>query len=112
VGRHFSEAPPACHGMCDVCAASGRSVERRDESAAGVDVLAALEAVRSPDKRATLLQILDRWRPPKACPAVRLSVCPSVCLSRMPLAPPPARLPRPWSTMARVQLCQWPLRRS
>ena len=65
--RHFGEAPSACNSMCDVCAAAcdAHAVERRDISAAALAVVRTLAEWPSAEKRATLIQLIDRWRASK-----------------------------------------------
>lgn len=65
--RHFGEAPPPCSSMCDVCSASasGHAPERRDISAAALAVVRTLAEWPGAEKRATLIQLIDRWRASK-----------------------------------------------
>lgn len=65
--RHFGEAPAQCQGMCDCCAraASGAAAERRDITEAAAAVARTLADWPAAEKRATLLQLIDRWRSSK-----------------------------------------------
>ena len=65
--RHFGEAPSACNSMCDVCSAASNAhaVERRDISAAALAVVRTLAEWPSAEKRATLIQLIDKWRASK-----------------------------------------------
>lgn len=65
--RHFGEAPSACNSMCDVCSAASdaHAVERRDISAAALAVVRTLAEWPSAEKRATLIQLIDKWRASK-----------------------------------------------
>lgn len=73
--RHFGEPPAACNSGCDACASGGcdaggpsgggggaYSLAMRDVSAEGRGVLEALAAIPASDKRATLIQLVTRWR--------------------------------------------------
>ena len=64
---HFDEPPPACNAMCDACrrAAAGARAEERDVTAAACRALCVLRDWAGADKRATLLQLLDKWKPEK-----------------------------------------------
>ncbi|KAK9809014.1 hypothetical protein WJX72_007915 [[Myrmecia] bisecta] len=64
VGRHFGEAPAECSAMCDCCA-RGAPVVKKDVTGAAVAVVDALASLPTADKRATLLQLIDRWRASK-----------------------------------------------
>ena len=71
--RHFAEPPAACDAGCDACAAAAEgdstgSAATRDVSAEAQGVLAALAALPAADKRATLIQLIDRWRALKVLP--------------------------------------------
>ena len=65
--RHFGEAPSACNSMCDVCSAASdaHAVMRRDISAAALAVVRTLSEWPSTEKRATLIQLINRWRASK-----------------------------------------------
>ncbi|BDA44413.1 ATP-dependent DNA helicase Q1 [Coccomyxa sp. Obi] len=67
ISRHFGEAPAQCQGMCDCCAraASGATAERRDITEAAAAVARTLSEWPASEKRATLLQLIDRWRSSK-----------------------------------------------
>ncbi|GAB4814163.1 hypothetical protein N2152v2_001209 [Parachlorella kessleri] len=95
ISRHFGEAPPPCHNMCDICkaaaanapaeAAAGRGglqgcqaanhsqqqqqqhvqPQPQDVTAAAVGALSTLDkwpAAAGGEKRATLVQLVDKWR--------------------------------------------------
>ena len=68
VFRHFGEAPANCHAMCDCCAraGSGAAAERRGVTDAAAAVARTLADWPAAEKRATLLQLIDRWRASKA----------------------------------------------
>lgn len=53
--------------MCDVCAPASNThaVERRDISAAALAVVRTLAEWPSAEKRATLIQLIDKWRASK-----------------------------------------------
>jgi ATP-dependent DNA helicase Q1 len=62
--RHFGEAPAACEGMCDWCVAAGAgaALPARDVSDEVRSLLALLRAWPGADQRATLSQLLDKWK--------------------------------------------------
>ncbi|EIE26127.1 ATP-dependent DNA helicase [Coccomyxa subellipsoidea C-169] len=68
ISRHFGEAPAKCHAMCDCCAqaGSGAVAERRGVTDAAAAVARTLADWPAAEKRATLLQLIDRWRASKA----------------------------------------------
>ena len=69
---HFGEAPPACHGMCDSCrdgatnAQQQQQQQHRDVTEEAGGALATLQAWPGAEKRATLTQLVDKWRGSKA----------------------------------------------
>lgn len=67
LSAHFDEPPPTCKGMCDACrcAAAGSYAQERDVTAAACDALRVLRDWAGTDKRATLIQLLDKWKPEK-----------------------------------------------
>lgn len=67
LSSHFDEPPPACDGMCDACrrAATGTSAQERDVTDGACHALSVLRDWAGADKRATLLQLLDKWKPEK-----------------------------------------------
>lgn len=62
--RHFAEAPAPCRGMCDWCrwAPRGGGVVSRDATQAAASVLKVLQTWPGAEKRATLVQLIDKWR--------------------------------------------------
>lgn len=62
--RHFAEAPAPCHRMCDTCAgrAVGATVEKIDVTEAAKGALEVLKNWAGAEKRATLTQLVDKWR--------------------------------------------------
>ena len=76
--RHFAEAPAPCHGMCDMCAlraALGETTTHATNvgtSSTGENKIDVIEAAKGAiemlknwpgaEKRATLTQLLDKWR--------------------------------------------------
>lgn len=65
---HFAEPPPVCNANCDVCcdAVADDNIEcREDVSQAAREVLSILTSWPKPEKRATLVQLLDAWRSAK-----------------------------------------------
>ncbi|KAL4440297.1 hypothetical protein ABPG75_003298 [Micractinium tetrahymenae] len=81
--RHFGEAPPPCHQTCDCCkrvaggaaggaaaaAAGGRQQQQhqqqqqlKDVTEAAKGVVQTLQAWPGAEKRATLIQLVDKWR--------------------------------------------------
>ena len=61
--RHFGEPPPACAAACDCCACgNAAAVQRRNVTAAAQGACAALAALPTAEKRATLAQLLKAWR--------------------------------------------------
>lgn len=79
--RHFDEAPAPCHGMCDVCKTEppqARDQQLQDVTDAATGALSTL-ARHGQEKRATLAQLVDKWRSNKvrgptpvqpSCPAL------------------------------------------
>ena len=68
--QHFDQPPPPCDGMCDACrrAADGHPTPERDVTAHAQAALQVLANWPGADKRATLLQLLDKWKPEKKGP--------------------------------------------
>ncbi|KAK9820921.1 hypothetical protein WJX74_008097 [Apatococcus lobatus] len=62
ISRHFAEAPAACSSHCDCCCRPAGSVITKDVSTAAQDLTATLDSFPSSDRRATLNQLVDRWR--------------------------------------------------
>lgn len=62
--RHFGEAPAACERMCDICVQQA-PVKEQDVTALASKLCRILVDHPTPEKRATLIQLLDKARIPK-----------------------------------------------
>mmetsp|Transcript_17730 Transcript_17730/g.49614 ORF Transcript_17730/g.49614 Transcript_17730/m.49614 type:complete len:1173 (+) Transcript_17730:191-3709(+) len=67
LAMHFNEAPPECHGMCDLCAnrlpgGEGSRPQEKDATELGKSILRTLAAQQQAQKKCTLIQLIDRWR--------------------------------------------------
>ena len=62
LAAHFGEAPPACEAGCDVCAAGAAGKARTDATSLLAGAIRVLRASGGDEQRATLNQLLDRWR--------------------------------------------------
>lgn len=64
LSKHFAEPPALCNASCDVCRdAVLDDIEcHEDVSQAACEVLATLTSWPKPEKRATLVQLIDGWR--------------------------------------------------
>jgi hypothetical protein len=90
LARHFGEAPPRCAAMCDCCKAVAAAAEAagageaggaataaataaaggpaaKDVTEAARGVVQTLQGWPGQEKRATLIQLLDKWRGSKVC---------------------------------------------